>query len=172
MRWDVFRTRGCASPILGYVKDKVPQLSNNERDFLRIAAIASGFGFGCVVASLYSLRQSPDGLTFQISLGTFVAFAVGAACGWGYWRALAKVVAAAQDRGTPIAERGRTKLMIWTAGAWLLGLSAFLYPIRFVNRDNLRDVLEGLGFAFAVLSLVALVLWRIKRYLEEDAKRS
>ena len=57
--------------------------------------------------------------------------------------------------------------------AGLIGLAAFLYPIRFVQPERMRDVVEGIGAAFLVLALIGVVLWRVIKFLnqDEDANR-
>lgn len=138
----------------------------NLRDFIRIAMFSTALGVGVVAASLYSLRKAPSGLTFDLTIGSVVAFIAGAVAGWWYWRAVGKLVLAHAEGSS---ER-RTKLRIYSGLLVLLGVAAFLYPIRFVPPENLRPVLEGLGMAFLVLTGVGVVLWQIKRYLDRDSE--
>lgn len=138
----------------------------NLRDFLRIAMFSTALGVGVVAASLYSLRKTPSGLGFELTIGSVVAFIIGAAAGWWYWRMVGKLVLASAEGST---ER-RAKLRIYSAVLIILGIAAFLYPIRFVPPENVREVVAGLGMAFLVLTGVALVLWQIKRFLDRDSE--
>ena len=136
----------------------------NLRGLLRIAALSTAIGFGSVTGSLYSLRQSPSGLTFVFSVGTLVAFVVGAAAGWFYWRALDRMIVRA-DSGGP---KKLSRFVLFNVAAALMGLLAFLYPIRFVQRERVREVLEGMGAAFVVLAMVGIALWRVIKFFNAD----
>ena len=138
----------------------------NLRGLLRIAALSTAIGFGSVTGSLYSLRQSPSGLTFVFSVGTLVAFVVGAAAGWFYWRALDRMIVRA-DAGGP---KKLSRFVLFNVAAALMGLLAFLYPIRFVQRERVREVLEGMGAAFVVLAMVGIALWRVIKFFNSDTE--
>ena len=60
--------------------------SNAERDLLRIMTISTALGFGALSAFLYSLKDVVNDVSFVFSTGTVVAFALGAAAGWAFWR--------------------------------------------------------------------------------------
>lgn len=127
----------------------------SSRDFLKIAGISTAIGLGCAAASTESLRSSPVGFSFQMTAGTFVAFAVGAAIGYFYWKLVAKGTAAAR------------------IGSLLLGLAGvglFLYPLRFVPSGTLPDLIIGLFIAAGALGTVAFIIWRIARFLDADAR--
>jgi hypothetical protein len=140
----------------------------NLRGLLRIAAASTAIGFGSVAGSLYSLRQGPSGMTFMFTVGTLVAFVFGAVCGWLYWRLLQRMIVRAEKGGAGRPRFSRFVLLNVVAGA--LGLLAFLYPIRFVRPEQMRDVIEGMGAAFLVLALVGLALWRVIKFFNQDAE--
>ena len=139
----------------------------NLRGLLRIAAVSTAIGFGSVTGSLYSLRQSPSGLTFVFSVGTLVAFVVGAAAGWFYWRALDRMIVRADSAG---GAKKLSRFVLFNVAAALMGLLAFLYPIRFVQRERMREVLEGMGAAFVVLAMVGIALWRVIKFFNADTE--
>jgi FtsH-binding integral membrane protein len=130
--------------------------SRSTRDFLRIASASTALAFGCVAASMASLRGSAAGYSFEITVWTFVAFAVGALVAWWYWRLVAK---------NPRAARRASWLLA------LAGVGLFLYPLRYAQSDKLLEVAEGLGLAFCALAIVGWLLWRVKRFLDKDAER-
>ena len=155
--------------------DMLPLMADTSqgslRGLLRIAAFSTAIGFGSVAGSLYSLRQSPSGLTFVFSVGTLVAFVVGAGAGWYYWKALNRMIVRADTAHEP---RQLSRFVLLNMGAALVGLLAFLYPLRFVQRERLREVLEGMGAAFLVLAIVAVALWQVIKFFNsesEDTKR-
>ena len=126
----------------------------SSRAFFKIAAISTAIGLGCAAASTESLRSSPGGFSFQITAGTFVAFAVGAAIGYFYWKLIA--------RGTAAARIGSLML-------GLTGVGLFLYPLRFVPSGTLPDLIIGLVIAAGALGTVGFIIWRIARFLDADA---
>ena len=129
--------------------------SKSEREFIKMASICTALSFGCVAALMESSRYGATGFTLQVTLGSFVAFAVGAFVGWFYWWLVAQ-----NKKATRVA-------------SWLLGLGAlatFLYPLRFIPKERRPEIALGLVLATAALSVVAFFLFRIKRFLEADEK--
>jgi hypothetical protein len=57
-------------------------------------------------------------------------------------------------------------------GLILVGLVSFLYPLKFVPAEKRWDVFVGLSLAAACITGVGLVMWRVKRFLDADLKRS
>ena len=142
---------------------------SNLRGLFRVAAASTAIGFGSVAGSLYSLRQGASGMTFVFSAGSVVAFVIGAGAGGLYWRVLDRMIVSADREGA--GKRGKvSRLLLLNLAAGFLGLLAFLYPIRFVRPERMRDVLEGMGAAFLVLGLVGLALWRVIKFLNQDSE--
>ena len=54
---------------------------------------------------------------------------------------------------------------LYTALLGLLGLLCFLYPIRYVTRGSMSDVLQGVFMAFVVVGVVAYLIWVVARLL-------
>src|SRR5687767_4989228 len=61
-------------------------LPKNERDFFRIASWSSALALGAIMASIYSLYPASAGVMFRFTARTVLAFLVGTAMGWIYWR--------------------------------------------------------------------------------------
>jgi hypothetical protein len=131
--------------------------AHSSRVFFKIAALSTALGFGAAAASTASLRSSPVGFSFQLSAGTFIAFAVGAAIALVYWKLVASNSKAAR----------RASLLIALAGVGL-----FLYPLRFVPAGNMHDLAVGLILAAGVLSLVGFLIWRITRLLDAETRQA
>jgi hypothetical protein len=74
-----------------------------------------------------------------------------------------------EETGQP-GPRKFSRLVLLNLVAGTLGLLAFLYPIRFVRAERLREVVEGMGAAFVVLALVGLALWRVIKFLNADTE--
>lgn len=128
----------------------------STRDFLNIASLSTALAFGCVAATVESLRGDRSGFSFQISVGTFAAFVVGAVVAIIYWRLALRNSFAARSASFLLA---------------LAGIGAFLYPLRFVPSERLPEVAIGLGTATCAISIVVWLLWRVKRFLDADSDR-
>lgn len=132
-----------------------PSEPKSSRDFFKIASISTALGLGCAAASTESLRSGPVGFSFQITAGTFVAFAAGAAIGLLYWKLIAK---------------GSTAARIGSVALGLAGIGLFLYPLRFMPSGTRSDLTIGLLIAAGALGTVAFIIWRIARFLDADAR--
>jgi len=111
------------------------------------------------VASLQALRAGPGGFYFRVSWVSGVGFVCGTLAVLGLWKVMLGGVASPRQR------------LLRMAAKWVLLLSAvvaFLYPLRFVPKEKLPEVGMGLGLAVFVLSIVGWILWRIRRFLEEE----
>jgi len=125
-----------------------------DRGLFGIVLGSTALGLGCMAAAIQAVRRDAAGFRFQVSWGTLVAFAVGVAAGFLYWKLAAKSLLAAR---------------LGTAFLLLSGVGGFLYPLRFVPADKLADTAIGLGAATCAISTVAFLLWKLKRFFEADA---
>ena len=132
----------------------------------RIAGAGASLGFGAMVASLFALKSSPVGLTFELNPGAVLAFPVAATVAWFYWR---MVVRMASEKAP---EQRRKKFIAFSAGLLLVGVIAFLYPLKFVPAEKRQDVFIGLALAAAVLTGVGVVMWKVIKFLDADLKKS
>src|SRR4051794_11560672 len=126
--------------------------ADRQQLLYRVVTCSTALGFGCMFASLEALRPSPTGFSFEFSLRTVIAFAVGGAWVFPFWRFLFKNSSAS----------GRKMKIIWAVGfaaLAVLGIGAFLYPLRFVPREKLPEIRTGLITAFFALSGVVGLLW-------------
>lgn len=140
------------------------QPDKNTQDIIRIASFATAVGFGFGAASMQALEKTSSGLSFDFSAMTAVAFIIGAVIALGFWRLLARSLA---------ADKPNTKaLNAAVAGLVVMAIAGFLYPLRFVAEEKYADLWIGLGLAVMALSLVGAVLWKLIRILNKDAERS
>jgi hypothetical protein len=90
--------------------------------------------------------------------GKMPAILLGAAVAWAYWHfILTRVI----DRPGGSNKR----FVLYTALLGFLGLLCFLYPIRYVARGSISDVLQGVFMAFVVVGVVAYLIWVVARLL-------
>src|SRR5579862_1998246 len=111
--------------------------ADNEKDLFKVIKFSTALAFGALLASLESLRSSAGGFSFQLSYKTLLAFLIGGGIALAYWAVVLRCGAATR----------RTGVVVGTVLLALFGIGAFLYPLRFVPRDKLPDILIGLGLA-------------------------
>ncbi|HVR34808.1 MAG TPA: hypothetical protein VMS21_03045 [Methylomirabilota bacterium] len=139
---------------------------------LRIATWSTVMAFGAMSSTAYSLRKVPAGFTFDFTFGSAAAFLIGAVVAWIYWRVVA-TLRDAPEAGSPASKlaKHRSGVGIVSSAVILGAIGLFLHPVKFVPPGKLKDVLIGLGLAFVVLGLVAIVVIKLIRLLEADEKR-
>ena len=143
-----------------------PQPPGGNNGFFRIAGAGSALAFGAMVASLFALDHGPSGFSFRLNALTVIAFVVAAAAGWYYWKLVARMAAEKAP-----AQR-RKKFIVFSVGLVLAGVIGFFYPMKFIPPEKRHDVFIGLALAFGVLSGVALVMWKVIKFLDADLKKS
>jgi Na+/melibiose symporter-like transporter len=133
----------------------------------RIAGAGASLAFGAMIASLFATRHTTHGFVFEINIWAVIAFLVSAPVAWFYWRLIASM---ASDPNAQ--QQGRKKFIVFSVGLLVVGMLAFLYPLKFVPPEKRKDVFIGLALAFTVLTGVGFVMLKVRRFLEADLKRS
>jgi hypothetical protein len=131
----------------------------SESGLTRVVILGTALGCGGMVASLQALQAGPEGFYFRASWGSGVGFACGTLAVLWLWKVTLGSAASPRQR------------LLRAAAKWVLLLSAFaafLYPLRFVPKDKLPEVGMGLGLAACVVAIGGSILWRIRRFLEEE----
>ena len=127
----------------------------NTRAFFRIAAAGTSIGLGCMAATMEALRGRENSFAFEFSLRTLAAFAGGVAVGLIYWKLVTK---------------GRWTARLASVALAILGLGAFLYPLRFVPPNVLKELAKGfIPAAFAITVVVAMLVAAM-RFMEADSR--
>lgn len=133
--------------------------TRSDSQFFGVMVYGLALGFGGVCASLASIRSTPAGFTIDLSLRTALAFVLGT------------VLMVPCFRIILFSESKKRKLVAWSiVGA--TGLAGFLYPIRFVPTEKMRDIVVGLISAVFALSGIAALMILTHRFLEADRKSS
>jgi hypothetical protein len=139
--------------------EETNRATSNDQRFFKIASYSTALAFGAALASDQALIKDASGFSFNLTMGTPAAFVVGFAVGLIYWR----IVLAGSTGGRTVLLRISSFLLL------LGGVAAFLYPLRFLPAEKLPEVFVGLFTAAVALSLVAFVLWRFKKFFEQEA---
>lgn len=132
-----------------------------SRQFFAIARVGGALAFGGLAACTQSIGRDAGGFTFQISLLTGVAFALGAGLAFAYWHTVARLALGTEEKSWKT--RALTGLLLLT------GAIGFFYPLRFVPTERLPEVFEGLILAILTLTGVGLILWRVRKFLDADS---
>lgn len=140
--------------------------SGNASTLFKIAGIGASLAFGAMVATLFALKSAPNGFAFEINIGTVVSFFAAAAFAWSYWRMVERM---ATDKNP---QKRRKKFIVFSIGLVLVGLVSFAYPMKFIPAEKRGDVFVGLALAFACITGVGMVMWKVKKFLDADLKRS
>ena len=137
--------------------------SKNQQRLYPIFTFSTALAFGCMLATLEALRPAPAGFSFELSYKTLIAFLAGGAIAFPLWHLILN--------GTHL---GKRNLTLVTGGMvvllLVLGVGAFLYPLRFVPRDKWPEIRTGLVTAVCALSGVACLLWGVKRFVDSDER--
>jgi hypothetical protein len=137
----------------------MPDETKNERDVFQIIIWGTAVAFGFLAAALQALRPTPAGFTFQVSPLTFFAFAVGTGVFRLFWKIILNGSGGARQKSA----------RFWAELALLvLGMAAFLYPLRFVPSEKLPEMITGLVTAAFALSMLGGLLVMAGRFFESD----
>jgi hypothetical protein len=137
--------------------------SQTQRRLYPIFTFSTALAFGCMLATLEALRPDSDGFHFVTSYKTLIAFVAGGAIAFPLWRIILN--------GTRLGQRNLSLATGFMVVVLLvLGVGAFLYPLRFVPREKWPEIRTGLITAVCALSGVATLLWGVKRFMDSDEK--
>lgn len=131
-----------------------------------IVGLGSSLAFGAMIASLFAVNSGPAGFSFKVNLPAVVAFLVAAPLAWFYWRLVARMAA------EKAPEQRRKKFLVFSIGLLLVGVTAFLYPLKFIPPEKRQDVFIGLALAMGCLSGVGFIMLKVRKFLEADLKES
>jgi hypothetical protein len=143
-----------------------PAEKSNTSALFNIASYGAALAFGVLVATLFALERTPHGLSFKLNAAAVISFLVAAPVTFFYWRLIARM---ATERAP---EQRRKKFIVFSVGLLLIGVMAFLYPLKFVPPEKRKDVFIGLALAFGCIGGVGLVMLKVRKFLEADLKHS
>ena len=135
--------------------------SKSERDLSTIVAFSSAFGFGAVLAISQALRVGRPGIPFHLSIWTAIAFLVGFTSLFAYLRLVFTC-----GKRTPGAFR--------YGGLVALGLitsAALLYPLRWLQLDQLAQRFAGVGAALCFVAAGSTMVYRTVLAAEREEDR-
>ena len=134
-----------------------------DRGLLGIMILGTALACGALGASLEALRARTAGFYFKISWRTGLVFVCGTLLILWIWRIML------DETDSP---RQRLSRRLAKAFLFAFAAGAFLYPLRFVPKSQLPDVAIGLTLAIFVLSIIGVVIWKTRRFLEQEEKEN
>ncbi|HEX3988321.1 MAG TPA: hypothetical protein VHZ30_02745 [Verrucomicrobiae bacterium] len=137
--------------------------SEDDPVLLRVMVLGTTSACAVMAGTLEALRAREDGFYFDISWRTGVVVICSAAMVMWAWRIVLDETETPRHR---LARRVVKGILLAVAAA------AFLYPLRFVPKSKLPEIAIGLGMATCALSIVGFLLFRARRFLEEDEKKT
>ena len=137
--------------------------SKTQRRLYPVFTFSTALAFGSMFATLEALRPDAAGFSFEPSYKTLIAFVAGGTIAFPLWRLILNGTRLGQ-RNLNLATGGMIVLLL------ILGVGAFLYPLRFVPRDKWPEIRTGLLTAVCALSGVVCLLWGVKRFVDSDEK--
>ncbi len=145
---------------------KDAQTTGSPKTLFRIAGAGASLAFGAMVGTLFALKPVPDGLTFVLNAGAVISFIAAALFAWMYWRLVERMAL------EKVPAPRKKKFIVFSIGLVLVGIVSFLYPLKFIPAEKRKDVFIGLALAVGVLLGVGVVMWKVRRFLEADLKKS
>jgi hypothetical protein len=137
-----------------------PEISPSQRDFLRIVRVATAIAFGVTGGVLAGLKNSGSGLVLEFNVWVIPAILIGAGAAWAYWSFILTRLVSRQ------AQQKRFRL--YTILLAVAGLLCFLYPMRYVTRGSMSEVIQGVLLAFMTVGIVGLLIWSVARLLNRQ----
>jgi predicted permease len=137
-----------------------PEISPNQRDFLRIVRVATAIAFGLTGGVLAGLKNSGSGLVLAFNVWVIPAMLVGAAAAWAYWSFILTRLVRRQAQ--------QKRFRIYTVLLAVAGLLCFLYPMRYVTRGSMSEVVQGVVLAFMTVGVIGLLIWSVARLLNRQ----
>ncbi len=128
----------------------------------RFARVGVALSFGFMAGSLQALTRDAVGMRFQLGAWTVIAFLVGAALGWFYWDMAMRMNTDAEHS----SPRARRRFISFTLLLFVGAFASYLYRLRFAPSSSSGEVAQGVVLAFLVVGGLAVLMWRIVRFLE------
>lgn len=138
-------------------RNNPPIFASDDRPVFRIIVYCLSLAFSVLVASLETVRHGDAGFAFHISWRTLFVLLVSAS----FFVVCFKAIFHSTRR-----KLRRAALAVVS----MIGLGAFLYPLRFVPLEKFGDIFFGLAIAASLVSAIAAALYGVNRFLNADAE--
>jgi hypothetical protein len=121
----------------------------------RIMVICLSLAFTVLIGTMEALRVTDNGFIFAFTWRTALALVLGAAVVIPCFYTLVY-------SGTKTTRTIAKTIIV------AIGVCGFFYPLRFVPHQQMRAIFAGLALAICALSLVAIFLYLLHRFLSTE----
>ena len=136
--------------------------TSGERTFNNIVAGSTAISLGLVFCSLACVGRNTNGdLDFQWHWTALIWLVLGCCGGWYFW----KLAWWSEKTARPHA---KGYFIAFCALLCATTLFLFVRPLKFVARENVRDVLVGMGLAVVVLTLFGYMIFTLVRWFSRE----
>jgi hypothetical protein len=142
-----------------------PKQTKSARDFERMLAWTSAFSMGVAAGFMASVRQINPTVEFRFSIASVAAFVIASVFTLLVFRVILR-----RSDGANATTTYRRWLVTFCVAVSVALLASFSVALRNVSYERRMDVLIGASLALAALAGIALLAWRIFRFLEADAR--
>ena len=146
--------------------------NRSDRDLTWVVQFSSALSLGTLAGFLYSVKTVVPSVQFELSLASLVAFLLAAAASFALWHVVFQLNAAQErDANTPTdPKEGSRKLWLKIlAGLLTVALVfAFIYPLKDFSSEKAAQIAFGSFIAVLFLGVLALLFWRVVRFLESE----
>jgi hypothetical protein len=146
--------------------------ANHGRDFIRLVEFSTAVSLGLMTGFLFSIKQVNPRIEFEVNSWSVVSCVVSGILIWMACHLFFRRVAEVDNSGGAPGLQRRKLLVRWviffSAALFLETILAVARSLRGISSDKLSEVLQGLAFAFFVLSITAFLFWKVTRFIESD----
>ena len=138
--------------------------SSENLAFFRITQISCAASFGIFTGFVWSIEEITPHFRLALSIGSLVAFAIGAIAGAKFWKM------AWDARSGKTDPKLKWKFILWGIGFALYTVASFAYGLRGHTHEKLVEYAIGTGTALIFLSIAGSLLFFVARHFNRESE--
>lgn len=143
--------------------DPDEQLRADERRLRKVIEWSLTISLGAMAGFFAAVRKVNPSIQIRFDWFTLVALLGGSWMGHVFWRVIPRQVPGAKD-----GRRRWLPLLLWLAVQLGAMLFTFGYGMKDLSGEKHREMLVGAGLAIFALTGVAVLIWRVGKFFEDD----
>ena len=136
--------------------------SSEKFTFFRITQISCAISFGIFAGFIWSIQEITPSFRLAFSLGSALAFALGAFAGVKFWKM------AWNARSGKADAKLKWKFIAWGIGFALFTIGSFAYGLRGQTQEKLTEYAIGTGTAAIFLTIAGSLIFVVARYFNNN----
>jgi len=136
--------------------------SPDKLTFFRVTQISCAISFGIFAGFVWSIQEITPGFRLALSVGSLIAFIIGAIAGAMFWKM------AWNARGGKTDSKLKWKFVRWGIGFALFTAGSFAYGLRGHSHENLVEYAIGTATAVIFLTIAGSLLFFVARHFNND----